>query len=177
MIQAINRDLMKMLAEVAHSLGMHSRHGDPWQPVSVDPLLDQVTHYYTWMPKDYKSWLLRWFEGNEIRADIALNITLKRLDRSADRRDAIAHEWAHIVCNHQGTRFEYFWKDPSKPSFHEYVHNIQERQCYYVSSFLLIQARVLLEGRGECDSVIARKIDVPIHLMPYRWYIWRKFKM
>lgn len=177
-MKVLDKDMLEELKAKALELGLHSLHGDPWMPVSVEPLLDEVTsYYYTWMRPNFKAWLLRYRENGEYHVDMALNEKLRELAHSADRREAVTHEWTHESLKHRGSTFIYLWREPKKVSFDRYVDNLQERQCLYVSAFLLIQTQVLMEGRGWSDSDIARRIDVPKHLFPYRWYIWRKYRM
>ena len=174
-MQTVDLSLLMRLRRKLNRLGIHSEVGDPWLPVPVEPLLGDIGHYYTPMPESLKGYLLRL--PNK-QPDIALNRVLWRIENSAHRRETIVHEWSHLFCGHEGEGFAYLWREGwVPPALGEPLDNIWERQCHYVSAFVLIQPKVLLEGRDEADGYIARKIDTPEFLFPYRWYIWRRFKM
>ena len=117
----------------------------------------------------------RWQRGRKRFTDVSFSGLLSEPEWTAERRRAVVHEWSHIYCRHRGDLF-ILWKE----GFHAtpiecFANDIQERECEYISAYILVRLAALRGMRGESSEYIARQIDVPSHLVELRWWILGRF--
>jgi hypothetical protein len=143
--------------------------------VSIDTALGDITLCYAPLPRGVYAMAARWYRGRDLFEDISLNSKLHELTESAWRRYAVAHELAHMLLNHQGDFF-YLWRaagglDP----FQSFIERSQERQSDQAAAYLLIPKEHILDCRRDEHWRVAAGCDVPEHLVPVRWEVYKKF--
>lgn len=163
--------LIRLKRKIA-KLRMHQ--GDVWEPVDVGPLLAEVTHYYTLLPPAIRAYMVRWRSRRHSYNDMALDVRLQEIEEAANRRYAIAHEWAHLFCQHRGDYF-ILWEDGAGPdNFSAFLDGAQEQQCAYVAAFILVRKEVLEAMKDLSAFDAAERLLVPPQLVGKRWEIWWK---
>lgn len=172
MPSAVNLGLLNRLDREIAKKKLHQ--GDTLDPIYVFPLIQDLDWWYGLQADKARAVTQRWKQGRERFTDIGFDLALKEPELSAEHRRAIVHEWAHVFCKHRGDFF-ILWEDGEGPEgFDRFVDDIQERQCDYVSAYILIKRSALIELKDRPGEEIARILDVPEHLVELRWYIWRK---
>lgn len=150
--------------------------GDPRDPVIPSVLLKDVSWYYGLTARHMLAVTQRWKAVGRRFIDVALNVALDEPEWTAERRHAVVHEWAHIFCKHRGDMFILWQKEGSiVDDFDWFINNAQERQCEYVSAYILVRDAALKAMHGETNAYIAQQIDVPVHLVELRWWIRGRF--
>jgi hypothetical protein len=156
----------------------HSLHHPKGEPVSLLPVIEEYQAGYKTLPHQVLAVTGVWQQGNKRMARIAYDHALREITASARKRHADAHEFAHILLRHEGTEF-ILWDRTSKVDqcngFSNYVLSKEESECESVAAFLLVPLLALVEWRHMNSWWIARRLDVPEHLVDLRWTIWRKF--
>ena len=171
MAATLNATLLDRLDALAHSYELHCGPVD--EPVNIWPALEKFTTAYLALPDPVRAMTLRWQRAGHRYVDITYNTGLREPERSAEKRYAAAHEFAHIFCRHRGDLFIMGRRHESS-SFERFVDDIQERQCEYVAAYLLVPMAALYAMRGQSTADIAVVLDVPVHLVEVRWAIWRR---
>jgi uncharacterized protein DUF955 len=169
---------VKLLNRLDRLIARHKLHaGDPCQPVYVETLLDRepVTTYFGALSRKVQAYTTRWQRGVEKFTDITLSIKLREPSKTAIRRHAFAHEYAHVICKHQGDYFIMWEAQRGVDAMECLLHDTQEKQCEYVAAYLLVPRLSLFQLANEDAWYIARVLDVPLHLVELRWEVYRKF--
>lgn len=155
--------------------GLHS--GDTQEPVYPLCLLEDLDWWYGLESSNALAVTHRWKEGRERFVDIGFSSVLREPEWTARNREVITHEWIHVFCKHPGKVFV-MWRDGRGPDpFSRFLNDSIERQCSYLTSYVLIKRRLLFEMVDATNTEIAVVADVPEHLVPLRWYLWNKHHM
>jgi hypothetical protein len=145
-------------------------------PVSVAPLLERFHVKYSALPEYVDGVAARKRAPRRHYVSMAFNHVLQEPERSAVLRETQAHEFIHLFARHPGN----YWVKwgYQKHSYAEQLHWLdarQEAECRLLSAYLLIPAAELFEHWNEDAAYIAAVCDVPEHLVPVRWDVYRKY--
>jgi hypothetical protein len=163
----------QLLARLDRIIKKHHLHTS--YPVDLDSVLEAYHVEFHPLPEAIDGVAIRWRKYGRQFGQITLNPQLKEPENSARLREAQTHEYTHLYCKHSGDLF-ILWRPGSQMErFTRYLNEYQERQCRYVSAYLLVPIQALRDMAGMEPWYIARHLDVPEELVHLRWEIYQKY--
>jgi hypothetical protein len=166
---------VEVLDRLDRLIKKHKLHGRGAEPVDLSPLLEEFKTTYSDLPPDVEAALVRWRAHGHTFTRLLYHPDLRDPGHTARRRYAGAHELAHAICEHRGDLYM-IWRAGDHPNDADlYIDRCQEQECDRVAAYLLIPMEALREMAGMDANYIAGVLDVPAHLVPLRWELWRKW--
>ena len=153
-------------------------HGGRLEPVSIEPILEECKVYYQQMPENVQSFSWRWSRYEKEWPCIALDAGLREPTASMWKRYAVTHEFAHLFRRDPGSLHTIYQHQmlmvAKQRDFNGFLHTCAERDCDYVSAYLLISGSNLRLLKDEDRWYISRTLDVPEHLVDLRRRIFER---
>lgn len=172
MTRKSNNPLLNDLDELITEYKLHD--GDYRTPVSLRELISSTVQieWYWYMPSELLGVAV--IDGGE--AGVTFNKELQEPERSSDYRHAQAHDLGHIVRKHEGM-YRHWRRDwiSRNYDFGRYLRSRVEKECELISAYLLISYSAIKALKDEGSEYVANLLDVPIHLVELRIWIFNKY--
>ncbi len=170
--RVVSADLLDRLDGIIERYRLHE--GPLLEPVNLEPALEELHQEYVEMPNGVEGAATQWDSRGEQLIGLLYDQSLLKRVKTAQRRFIKAHEFGHVVGDHQQNYITLRTRGKTPGPYDKWREKENNRECDFIAAYLLVKRGVLKEMRGLERGYIAALIDVPEKLVEMRWDIWKK---